>query len=294
MKNLPHFLQWFLGILLALALFWTAAGPATAQSVDVKSVPNMKVAAKQALPRLAVVKQAATAKGEPESSDSLVGSRSLGSQVPAGLMGVEEALGPEALAIAGKVHTGLLSCEPGTFIKLEGDPAMPGYFNMSGKNFFFRMVPVVSLTGAIRLEDRRTGGVWLQLPHKSMLMNQMAGQRMADECMSPIQASLAQHMKLNPGPNLLERVDPAPHPAGESVLTQSNLNPAPQLPVSVAAAPELPEGPVVLLGNLNPVPEMPASVAPAAEPAEVPVVKQNSALCRILSSSLFRFPRFCF
>lgn len=199
MKNLPNFLQRFLGILLALALFWTVGGLAAAQSVGVKSardttpkpMSQKKVAAKQALPKPAPVKQPASTKGEPE-------------PIPAGLMGVEEALGPEALAIAGKVHTGLLSCEVGTIIKLEGDPAMPGYFNMSGRNFFFRMVPVVSSTGAIRLEDRRTGGLWLQLPHKSMLMNQTAGQRMADVCMSPIQASLAQHMKLNPGPNLLE------------------------------------------------------------------------------------------
>jgi hypothetical protein len=126
------------------------------------------------------------------------------SQMAAGIVAAEAALSPDELAIAKKVHTGILPCELGVTVTIESDPAMPGYFTMSGKNFRYRMHPVVSLTGAIRLEDRQAGAVWLQLANKSMLMNQKAGRRMADECMSPAQASHAQHMKMNPTRGLLD------------------------------------------------------------------------------------------
>jgi hypothetical protein len=44
------------------------------------------------------------------------------------------------------------------------------------------MLPVPTNTGALRLEGKASGLVWLQLPTKSMLMNNKLGQRMADEC----------------------------------------------------------------------------------------------------------------
>lgn len=122
----------------------------------------------------------------------------------AGIAAAEAAMSPDELAIAERVHTGVLPCELGTTVTVESDPATPGYFNMSGKNFRYRMHPVVSVTGAIRLEDRQAGAVWLQLANKSMLMNQKAGRRMADECMSPAQASHAHHMKMNPTRGLLD------------------------------------------------------------------------------------------
>jgi hypothetical protein len=85
---------------------------------------------------------------------------------------------------------------------------------MQGKNFRFRMIPVSTATGAIRLEDRHAGAVWLQLPNKSMLMNQKAGQRMADGCTSPAQVTVAQAMKDSPPPDLLD----APARASAPVL----------------------------------------------------------------------------
>jgi hypothetical protein len=89
-------------------------------------------------------------------------------------------------------------------VTLTHDPLSPGYFNVHGKNFRYRMFPVATTTGAIRLEDRQAGAVWLQLSNKSMLMNQKAGQRMADECMSPAQLTVAQAMKDRPARGLLD------------------------------------------------------------------------------------------
>ena len=45
------------------------------------------------------------------------------------------------------------------------------------------MVPEETTTGAVRLEDKKAGIVWLQIPAKSMLMNSKIGQRMADSCL---------------------------------------------------------------------------------------------------------------
>jgi hypothetical protein len=130
--------------------------------------------------------------------------KSTAKQLAAGISAAEAALDPVELAIAQQVHTGLLHCELGVTVTLTPDPQSPGYFNVQGKNFRYRMFPVTTSTGAIRLEDRKAGAVWLQLSNKSMLMNQKAGQRMADECMSPAQFTVTQAMRDRPVPGLLD------------------------------------------------------------------------------------------
>lgn len=130
--------------------------------------------------------------------------RSTANQMAAGISAAEAALNPIELAIAEQVHTGVLRCELGASVTLVNDPKSPGYFNVHGRNFRYRMVPVATTTGAIRLEDRKAGAVWLQLSNKSMLMNQKAGQRMADECMSPAQLTVAQALRDRPVPGLLD------------------------------------------------------------------------------------------
>jgi hypothetical protein len=66
------------------------------------------------------------------------------------------------------------------------------------------MFPVETSTGAIRLEDRKAGAVWLQLANKSMLMNQKLGQRLADTCMSPDQVAVADKMNSSPATSVLD------------------------------------------------------------------------------------------
>ncbi len=114
-----------------------------------------------------------------------------------------------ALAIAERVHVGRIPCELGTFVTVDADKKLPGYFDIQGKSFKYRMFPVPTTTGAIRLEDQKSGAVWLQLGNKSMLMNQKLGTRLADECMSPAQLVRAEAIKLNPPPSLLDAPKPA-------------------------------------------------------------------------------------
>jgi len=116
----------------------------------------------------------------------------------------EAPLGQEELSIAQRVHHGRLPCELGAAVRVEPDHQQPGYFNVQGKGFHYRMHPVATSTGAIRLEDKQAGAVWLQLANKSMLMDQKKGQRLADECAHPAQVAFAEEMKNNPPPPLIE------------------------------------------------------------------------------------------
>ena len=116
----------------------------------------------------------------------------------------EAPLGQEELSIAQRVHQGNLPCELGAAVRVEPDQIQPGYFHVQGKGFRYRMHPVATSTGAIRLEDKQAGAVWLQLANKSMLMDQKKGQRVADECAHPDQMAYAAQMKANPPPPLIE------------------------------------------------------------------------------------------
>jgi hypothetical protein len=111
-----------------------------------------------------------------------------------------QATAPEA----GEVHTGRMVCELGNSVTITPDPQQPTRFIVQMKKNTYHMTPVATSTGAVRLEDTQAGAMWLQLPHKSMLMNSKLGQRMADECQSDHQVNVAQAMKLNPPPSLLD------------------------------------------------------------------------------------------
>lgn len=134
--------------------------------------------------------------------------RSKAKQMAAGVVASEAALTPEELAIAERIHVGTVPCELGASVSLLADAKVPGYFNVQIKGQKFRMFPVVTSTGAVRLEDQKAGAVWLQLANKSMLMNQKLGQRLADECMSPTQYAIAEAMKKSPAQSVLEPLKP--------------------------------------------------------------------------------------
>ncbi len=150
---------------------------------------------------------------KPVADSSRTNLKTTAKNVAAGVEAAEQALTPDELAIAERVHVGSLPCELGASVSLNPDSKAPGYFDVQGKNFKYRMFPVATTTGAIRLEDRKAGAVWLQLANKSMLMNQKQGVRLADECMSPAQVAMAENMKTNPPVSVLDAPTPALAPA---------------------------------------------------------------------------------
>lgn len=113
-------------------------------------------------------------------------------------------LTPEELEIAKRVYVGSIPCELGASVTITPSEKRTGFFLVRTKTTSFRMHPVASRTGAIRLEDPRAGAMWLQLGNKSMLMSQKLGQRLADECVSPDQAVMAEMLKKNPASSILD------------------------------------------------------------------------------------------
>ena len=121
-----------------------------------------------------------------------------------GLAQADEPVNPTQKAVAAEVHTGRMTCELGNLVTVTPDPHSSVRFIVQMKKNTYRMSPVETTTGAVRLEDSQAGAMWLQLRNKSMLMNSKLGQRMADECAHPDQVAFANEMKRNPPPALID------------------------------------------------------------------------------------------
>ncbi len=99
------------------------------------------------------------------------------------------ALSAGQISAADRVLTGKVKCEFDQSIDVAPVSGKKGYFNVAFKGKTYTMVPEATTTGAVRLEDKKAGMMWLQIANKSMLMNTKAGQRMVDNCQHPSQSS---------------------------------------------------------------------------------------------------------
>ena len=99
-----------------------------------------------------------------------------------------ETINDVQLGIATRVLTGTADCEFNQHINIAPLAGKAGFFSIThvtgaNKNQRYNMEPRETATGAVRLEDKAAGVVWLQIPTKSMLMNTRAGLRMVDSCL---------------------------------------------------------------------------------------------------------------
>lgn len=144
-------------------------------------------------------------------------------------------LAADELEIAKKVYVGDIPCELGATVHITPHKKRAGFFIVRAGIQRFRMQPVASRTGAIRLEDPRAGAMWLQLGNKSMLMSQKMGRRLADDCKAPDQAVLDAHLKNNPLPSLLEPLPAAKPAAPADPAATPAVAPAAAAPAADAA-----------------------------------------------------------
>ena len=103
----------------------------------------------------------------------------------------DAALSNEQLAAAQRVHQGEAQCEFNQKVSITPHPDKPGRFRLQFNKMVYNLVPEPTTTGAVWLEDKRAGIVWLQIPAKSMLMNSKLGQRMVDSCVHEEQRPVA-------------------------------------------------------------------------------------------------------
>lgn len=99
-------------------------------------------------------------------------------------------LSAEQIATSERVLTGPIACELNQSVDLKaGDK--PGYVKLTFKGKTYTLVPEATTSGAVRLEDKKAGVVWLQIPAKSMLMDSKAGRRLVDGCQAAEQRTAA-------------------------------------------------------------------------------------------------------
>ena len=96
-------------------------------------------------------------------------------------------LSSDQLQTADRVFVGQSRCEFDQSVNVAAVPNQKGWFNVEFKGKSYLMVPEATTTGAVRLEDKKNGMMWLQIANKSMLMNSKIGQRMVDNCVHPSQ-----------------------------------------------------------------------------------------------------------
>ncbi len=96
------------------------------------------------------------------------------------------------LDAAERTHFGPYACEFNQSIDVSINPKTPGYVDVKfGKNLY-TMKPVMSSTGALRLEDVTGKTLLLQIANKSMLMDVKAGRRLVDACVHEKQRVFAE------------------------------------------------------------------------------------------------------
>jgi hypothetical protein len=102
---------------------------------------------------------------------------------------------PDQVKAAELVYYGAYDCEFNQNVHVVQSPKYPAYADVKFGRETWLMKPVLSSTGAIRLEDVRGETLMVQIASKSMLLNVKAGKRLVDECLSPKQHELVDAAK---------------------------------------------------------------------------------------------------
>jgi hypothetical protein len=95
------------------------------------------------------------------------------------------------LDAAERTYFGNYVCELDQSIDVGMNPKTPGYVDVKFKTKTYTMKPIVSSTGALRLEEVKGGMLLIQIANKSMMMDTKVGQRVVDGCMHEKQRAAA-------------------------------------------------------------------------------------------------------
>jgi hypothetical protein len=132
----------------------------------------------------------------------------------------------EQRAAADMAYYGTYDCEFKQILNVDHSRT-DGYVDVRFAKQVFTMKPVLSSTGALRMEDIKGQMLLLQIANKSMLMDTKAGRRVVDECMHEKQVLTRKAMEAGPPQEGLG-IDPS-----------RNVAPAvPVAPVAPASSPE--------------------------------------------------------
>lgn len=88
----------------------------------------------------------------------------------------------EQISAAGWVYYGEYECEFKQVVQIKASEQHPAYVDLQFGKSSYLMKPVLSSTGAIRLEDVKGQTLMVQIASKSMLLNVRTGSRLVDAC----------------------------------------------------------------------------------------------------------------
>jgi hypothetical protein len=107
----------------------------------------------------------------------------------------------EQLQAAERVLVGGYECDMGRRISVDRDASHNGYFNMTVGKQSWLMKPVLSSTGAVRLEDVKGAALLIQILTKSMVMDTKQGRRLVDGCRQASQRAAEDNLRAHPQPS---------------------------------------------------------------------------------------------
>ena len=95
---------------------------------------------------------------------------------------------PEQLTAADRALKGSYDCDFNQKINVSQNNSQ-GYVDVTSGKSKYTMKPIITSTGALRMEDVTGRMLLLQIANKSMLMDTKLGQRVVDNCVHPSQKS---------------------------------------------------------------------------------------------------------
>ena len=102
------------------------------------------------------------------------------------------------------VALGPIACADKVSVTISESKKHLGKYDIAIGKARYEAVRVVTDSGAVKLEDKQHGIVWLQMSNKSMLFNEKAGKRLANDCRSEAQEEAEKAMAVAAAPTILD------------------------------------------------------------------------------------------
>jgi len=135
---------------------------------------------------------------------------------------------PDQEKAAELVYYGVHECEFNQSVNIIASTTHQFYVDVKHGKKTWLMKPVLSTTGAVRLEDVKGKTLLVQIASKSMLLNVKSRHRIVDACISPRQRELLEAAKTS---------KPADVTEGEAALSADGTSPLDPGTVSMPMAP---------------------------------------------------------
>jgi hypothetical protein len=101
------------------------------------------------------------------------------------------------------VFEGNMACDDKVMVVVAHDKKMLNHFVILMGKAHYKAQRVPTDSGAIRLEDKAHGIVWLQMSNKSMLFNEKVGKRLANNCRNDAQKEVEVALQIQPDTSAL-------------------------------------------------------------------------------------------